>query len=98
MDPSRVHWMVEEKTSTLDGMKTMTTSVLSRLHEIREAYARRRSLWRELSEYITADDLNDIEAAVDRCDDDGTDPQTEELRRILAAQRSLAARGTARRP
>lgn len=68
----------------------MTTSVLSRLHEIRAAYARRRSLWRELSEYITADDLNDIEAAVDRCENDETDPQTQELRRILAAQRTIA--------
>jgi hypothetical protein len=76
----------------------MTTSVLSRLHEIREAYARRRSLWRELSEYITADDLNDIEAAVDRCDDGETSPATEELRRILAAQRSLTTRGVTRRP
>jgi hypothetical protein len=71
----------------------MTTSVLSRLHEIRESYARRRALWRELTSYITADDLNDIEAAVDRCDDDsGTDPRIEEIRRILAAQRSIASR------
>jgi len=73
-------------------MNDMTTSVLSRLSEIREAYSRRRSLWRELSEYITADDLNDIEAAVDRCDDDGTGAQTQEIRRILAAQRSIARR------
>ena len=73
-------------------MNDMTTSVLSRLSEIRDAYYRRRSLWRELSEYITADDLNDIEAAVDRYDDDGTDAQTQEIRRILAAQRSIARR------
>jgi hypothetical protein len=70
----------------------MTTSVLSRLHDIRESYARRRTLWRELASYITADDLNDIEAAVDRCDDAGTDPQIEEIRRILTAQRSMASR------
>jgi hypothetical protein len=71
----------------------MTTSVLSRLHEIRESYARRRTLWRELTSYITADDLNDIEAAVDRCDD-GAEPdlQVEEIRRILAAQRSIGRR------
>ena len=70
----------------------MTTSVLSRIHEIRESYAPRRTLWRELTSYITADDLNDIEAAVDRCDDEGNDPQTQEIRRILAAQRSIARR------
>ena len=71
----------------------MTSSVSSRLSEIRESYARRRALWRELTSYITADDLNDIEAAVDRCDDDsGTDPQIGEIRRILAAQRSIASR------
>jgi len=71
----------------------MTSSVLSRLSEVRESYARRRALWRELTSYITADDLNDIEAAVDRCDDDaGTDPQIGEIRRILAAQRSIASR------
>ena len=71
----------------------MTSSVLSRLSEIRESYARRRALWRELTSYITADDLNDIEAAVDRCDDDaGTDPQIAEIRRVLAAQRSIASR------
>jgi hypothetical protein len=71
----------------------MTSSVSSRLSEIRESYARRRALWRELTSYITADDLNDIEAAVDRCDDEaGTDPQIGEIRRILAAQRSIASR------
>jgi hypothetical protein len=71
----------------------MTTSVLSRLHEIRESYGRRHALWRELTSYITADDLNDIEAAVDRCDDGtGADPRIGEIRRILAAQRSLASR------
>ena len=66
----------------------MTTSVLSRLHEIRESYARRRTLWRELSSYITADDLNDIEGALDRCDDDESDPQTRQIRQFLAARRA----------
>jgi hypothetical protein len=70
----------------------MTSSVLSRLNEIRESYARRRTLWRELTSYITADDLNDIEAAVDRYDDGENDPQTQEIRRILAAQRGYIVR------
>ncbi|HEY0938374.1 MAG TPA: hypothetical protein VGD91_32080 [Trebonia sp.] len=65
----------------------MATAVLSRLTEIRDAYARRRTLWRELSTYTTADDLTDIEAAIARCDDAETDPETSEIRRIVAAQR-----------
>jgi hypothetical protein len=65
----------------------MATAILSRLAEIREASARRRTLWRELSAYTTADDLNDIEAAIARCGDAETDPETQEVRRIIAAQR-----------
>jgi hypothetical protein len=69
----------------------MTTSVLSRLQEIREDYARRRALWRELSAYTTADDLNDLEAAIDR-NGDQTDPETRQIRRFLAAQRNVLQR------
>ncbi len=68
----------------------MTTSVLTRLNEIRESYAQRRALWRELSAYTTDDELNDIEAAVDRSDSEG-DPRTREVRRILAARRAELA-------
>jgi hypothetical protein len=71
----------------------MTTSVLSRLSEIRESYARRRGLQRELSAYTTDGDLNDIEAAFDRHADTETDPETRELRRFLAAQRFASERG-----
>jgi hypothetical protein len=67
----------------------MTTTVLTRLHEIRESYARRRALWRELSAYTTTDDLNDIEAAIARSDAEA-DPTTQEIRRFLAAQRNVA--------
>lgn len=70
----------------------MATSILTRLHEIREEHARRRTLWRELSAYTTTDDLNDIEAAVDRSHDAETDPETQEIRRFLAAQRNMAQR------
>jgi hypothetical protein len=65
----------------------MSTSVLTRLTEIRDGYARRRTLWRELSAYTTADDLNDIEAAIARCDDAETDPETQRVRQIIAAKR-----------
>jgi hypothetical protein len=68
----------------------MTTSVLTRLNEIRESYARRRALWRELSAYTTDGELNDIEAAVDRSDSEG-DPRTREVRRILATRRAELA-------
>jgi hypothetical protein len=65
----------------------MATSVLNRLHEIRESYARRRALWHELSAYTTAGDLNDLEAAIARSGAE-YDPRTQEIRRILAAQRN----------
>jgi hypothetical protein len=67
----------------------MTTSILTRLQEIRESRARRRVLWRELSAYTTTDDLNDIEAAIARSGAE-TDPQTQQIRRFLAAQRNVA--------
>jgi hypothetical protein len=66
----------------------MATSVMNRLSEIRDSYARRRTLWRELSTYTTTSDLNDIEAAIARTDNAETDPRTQEIRRILGAQRS----------
>jgi hypothetical protein len=68
----------------------MTPSVLTRLREIRAEYARRRTLWRELSTYTSADDLNDIEAAIARSGDAESDPQTQEIRRFLAARRYAA--------
>jgi hypothetical protein len=64
----------------------MASSILNRLQEIRDDYARRRTLWRELSGYQTTDALNDLEAAIDRSETDG-EPETQEIRRILAAQR-----------
>jgi len=67
-------------TSRLRGTAT-------RIREARESQARRRILWRELAQYTTSDDLNDLEAAVARYDD----AETRDIRRILAAQRSLAA-------
>ena len=70
----------------------MTPSVLTRLTEFRDARARRRALWRELSCYTTASDLTDIEAAIARCDGGEDAPGTRQVRRIVAAQRSdLAA-------
>jgi hypothetical protein len=67
----------------------MMTSVLTRLQEIRESHTRRRVLWRELSAYTTTDDLNDIEAAIARSGDAEANPETREIRRFLAAQRTI---------
>jgi hypothetical protein len=67
----------------------MMTLVLTRLQEIREERARRRTLWRELSYYTSVDDLNDLEAAIARSDGAETDRETQEIRRFLAAQRPM---------
>ena len=87
MDQDWVHWMVNGQTAFLRTGNTMATSVLTRLNEIRESHARRRTLWRELSAYTTASDLNDIEAAIARSDGAEADPETQAIRRFLAAQR-----------
>ena len=68
----------------------MTIAVLTRLREIREERARRRTLWRELSAYTTAEELDDIEAAVARSQGAETEPETQEIRRFLAARRTMS--------
>jgi hypothetical protein len=70
----------------------MTTAVLTRLREIREGHARRRNLWRELSVYVTDNELNDIEAAIARSEDAEGNRETQEIRRILAAKRGMTYR------
>ena len=64
----------------------MASSILNRLQEIRDDYARRRTLWRELSAYQTTDALNDLEAAITRSESED-DLETRELRHIVAAKR-----------
>ncbi|HSZ42206.1 MAG TPA: hypothetical protein VK817_19790 [Trebonia sp.] len=65
----------------------MTSAILRRVRGARESYIQQRDLRRELSAYKTQDDLNDIEAALDRHNYD----ETEHIRRILAAQRAALA-------
>jgi len=84
--------MVPRHSQDRMGEGIMTTAVLTRLREIREERARRRTLWRELSAYTTAEDLDDIEAAVARSDGAQTDPETQEIRRFLAARRAMSQR------
>lgn len=65
----------------------MATAVLSRLTEIRESYARRRALYREMDSYTTEGALNDIEAAIYRTEaETGSDHW--ELRQVIAAKRN----------
>jgi hypothetical protein len=49
----------------------------------REARAARKSLQHELSSYTTASELNDLEAILDRYDDE----DTADIRRFLATRR-----------
>jgi hypothetical protein len=68
----------------------MAASVLTRWQEIRGEWARRRTLWRELSAYTSAHDLNDLEAAIARTDGAEADPETQEIRRFLASRRTMS--------
>ena len=65
----------------------MATAVLTRLAELRESIHQQRTLRRELSHYATESDLNDLEAAIARAEVE-SDPETQEIRRILASQRT----------
>ena len=62
---------------------TMPTAILNRLRDIREARAQYKSLERELATYTTADDLNDLDAILDR----HSDEETRDIRRVLATKR-----------
>jgi hypothetical protein len=85
MDADRIDW--KAKTSLAKRKIIMATTVLTRLAEIRQAYARRRALWQELDGYETEDSLNDIEAAIYRTEAE-TGSSHWELREVVAAKRT----------
>lgn len=62
----------------------MAAALLTRLRDMRESQIRRTALRRELATYTTVDDLNDLEATLDRYDY----AETVDIRRILARQRA----------
>jgi hypothetical protein len=62
---------------------TMPTAILNRLRDIREARTQYKNLERELAAYTTADDLNDLDAILDRHSED----ETRDIRRVLATKR-----------
>jgi hypothetical protein len=60
------------------------TWIRDRVHSTREARAARAKLENELASYTSQQDLNDLDAILDRY----SDRETADIRRILAAQRS----------
>ncbi len=63
---------------------TLWTSARTQLRESRDAHAARAALERELANYSSQADLNDLHAILDRY----SDQETRDIRRILAAQHS----------
>jgi hypothetical protein len=59
------------------------TTIRGQLRQLRDTHAERKSLERELASYTSANDLNDIEAILDRYDE----TETAEIRRILSGRR-----------
>ena len=59
------------------------TTIRGQLRQLRDTHAERKSLERELASYTSANDLNDLEAILDRYDES----ETAEIRRILSGRR-----------
>jgi hypothetical protein len=64
---------------------SLLTAVRGHIRQSRDERAARALLQRELSSYHSTADLNDLHAILDRY----SDQETADIRRILAAQRSL---------
>jgi hypothetical protein len=62
------------------------TSLRDRVRTTRQARAARAKLAQELASYTSAQDLNDLDAILDRY----SDHETADIRRILATQRDRA--------
>ena len=70
---------------TTYSLRPLWTEIRAEWRGNREARARYRALQAELSSYTSASDLNDLEAILDRHQDDN---DTRDIRNILATQRS----------
>jgi hypothetical protein len=66
-------------------LSSLWTTVRTQLRESREERAGRAGLERELADYSSPADLEDLYAILDRY----SDQETAAIRRILASQRSL---------
>lgn len=60
------------------------TTIRGQLRQLRDTHAQRKSLERELASYTSANDLNDLEAILDRY----SEFDTAEIRRILSGRRN----------
>jgi hypothetical protein len=69
---------------TTEARRPLWASIRDELRDARAARAARKSLERELAGYTSPRDLNDLEAILDRYDED----ETADIRSILAARRS----------
>ncbi len=63
---------------------SLWTTVRTQVRESRDAHATRVALQRDLASYTSQADLDDLHAILDRY----SDTETNDIRRILAAQRS----------
>jgi hypothetical protein len=70
--------------STTEARSPLWASIRDELRGARAARAARKSLERELAGYTSPRDLNDLEAILDRYDEN----ETADIRSILAARRS----------
>ncbi len=65
-------------------LTSLWTTVRSQIRDSRETHAARAALERELANYSSPSDLDDLHAILDRY----SDQETAEIRRILAYQQS----------
>lgn len=65
-------------------LTSLWTTARTQLRESRDAHAARSALRRELADYSSPQDQDDLYAILDRY----SDQETADIRRILAAQRS----------
>jgi hypothetical protein len=72
--------------TTAHRLTSLWTTVRTQLRDSRDAHAAQAALERELASYNTPDDLNDLNAILDR----HSDSETADIRRILASQRSAS--------
>jgi len=70
--------------STARSVGRRLTAIREEVRETRAARAERKSLARELAAYTTQNDLDDLDAILDR----HSDEETREIRRIMAARRA----------
>jgi hypothetical protein len=70
--------------TTAHRLTSLWTTVRDQLRDSFETHSAHAQLERELASYRTDEDLNDLNAILDRY----SDTETEDIRRILASQRS----------